>query len=79
MENFFYLVIGMLLMYLILQKPLRFEVHHVHEDVQKLKDKEELRQLEKEMLEKNPKEDALYDQVDEIVKDIDDVMGGSDR
>ena len=79
MTNFLFLVIGMLLMYLILQKPLKISVHHTHEDIKHPVDTVNVKELEQEMLKKDPVSDQLYADLDNILKETNDIMGGSDR
>lgn len=83
MQNFLFLVIGALLMYLILQKPLQIKVHHIHEDVNATKNTKEMRALEEEMFKEDPKADANYSTLEanfsEVIQNVSDIMGGSDR
>lgn len=79
MENFFYLVVGMLLMYLILQKPLQITIKHIVENNNPKYSKEEIEELEKEMLKEDPEKENMYDKLDEVLVEVNNVMGGSDR
>lgn len=79
MEMFTGFIIGLLLMYLVLQKPLKIEVKHVEETVKPQFTQEDYDALEAKMLEDDPKKDALYDKLDEALVEVSNVMGGSDR
>lgn len=69
----------MLLMYLILQKPLQITIHHKNEDIFQPIEAKDVKELEQEMLKKDPVSDQLYDELDNILKATNDLMGGSDR
>lgn len=79
MESFMFFVTGALLMYLILQKPLQITIHRVDDTPKNTYSKEELEELEEEMLKEDPKNDELYKKLDEVLVEVNDVMGGSDR
>ena len=79
MREFVMFIIGMLLMYLILQKPLKISIHHTHEEIKHDIDEAKLHELEQKMLKEDPKEDNLYEQLDETIREVNDIMGGSDR
>lgn len=79
MECFMFFVTGALLMYLILQKPLQITIHRVDDTPKNTYSKEELEELEEEMLKEDPKNDELYKKLDEVLVEVNDVMGGSDR
>lgn len=79
MREFVMFVIGMLLMYLILQKPLKITIHHVNETIVPDVDDAKLKELEQKMLKEDPQNDNLYEQLDETIREVNDIMGGSDR
>lgn len=79
MENFFYFIVGALIMYLILQRPLKISVHHKYETITPPMD---LNELEDTMLKPDSKRDKMYEEeqdVADLMKEVSDVMGGSDR
>ena len=79
MESFMFFVTGALLMYLILQKPLQITIHRVDDTPKNTYSKEELEELEEEMLKEDPKNDEINKKLDEVLVEVNDVMGGSDR
>lgn len=79
MESFIFLIVGMLLMYLILQRPLRIEVHHKQENVVQPISEVDMTKMQEEMLKDDPKEDIAYEQLDKVMLNISNVMGGSDK
>ena len=79
MREFVMFIIGMLLMYLILQKPLKITVHHVNENIVPDVNETKLKELEEKMLKEDPQNDNLYEQLDETIREVNDIMGGSDR
>lgn len=72
-------VVGMLLMWLLLQKPLKIDVHHTYETIHPELDDEKLQALEQKMLKEDPTSDNLYEQLDQTIREVNDIMGGSDR
>lgn len=79
MENFFYLIIGSLITYLILQKPLQITVHHKHENIIPQINDPDLQDLENKMLTPDVKNDQLYEDFEKTLEEINNIMGGSDR
>ena len=79
MEMFTGFIVGLLLMYLILQKPLKIEIKSTVETAKPQFTHEDYDELEAKMLEDDPKKDALYDKLDEALVEVSNVMGGSDR
>ena len=79
MESFLFLIVGMLLMYLILQRPLRIEVHHKQENIVRPISEVDMKQMQEEMLKNDPKEDLAYEQLEKVMLDIGNIMGGSDK
>lgn len=79
MENLLFFVIGALITYLILQKPLQITIHHKNENIISGKDYESLKELEEQMLKEDPKEDQLYEDFNKTLETINDIMGGSDK
>lgn len=79
MESLIFLVIGALLAYLILQKPLKIEVHHKHEDIIPASTLADMAELEQDMLKEDPTTDKMYEELDKVLYEVNSVMGGSDR
>ena len=83
MDNFFYFMMGFLISYLILRKPIRFTVRHEYKYYDEPKPDIDLEKLEEKMLKEDPKMDVAYDKfsenMDEVIKDVNNIMGGSDR
>ena len=79
MENLIFHILGMLIMWLILQKPLQITIHHKHENVISTNNLVDMDALEQQMLKEDPKKDQLYKELDDALADLGDIMGGSDR
>jgi hypothetical protein len=79
MENLMFFIVGMLLSYLILQRPLQITIHHKNENVVNPVTAEQMDEFEKAMLTKDPKKDQLYEDFEKTITEIGDIMGGSDR
>ena len=79
MDNLIFYILGMLIMWLILQKPLQITIHHKHENVISPENKVDIDALEQQMLKEDPKKDQLYKELDDALANIGDIMGGSDR
>lgn len=77
------IILGALILYLALQKPLQFTVHHKYENIISEKTKTDLVELEQKMFKKDPESDERYDKysenISDVMSDINDLMGGSDR
>lgn len=71
--------IGVLLTLVLVQKPVLITVHHKYENLKPELTKDDLAVLEEGMLKENPKEDNLYEKLDQTIADVNDIMGGSDR
>lgn len=74
-----FFVMGFLICLVLLHKPLKFDIHHTYENVISAKTEEELEQLQEKMLKDDPKNDKLYEEIDNLTTEINDIMGGSDR
>lgn len=79
MTHLLFFVIGFVLCWLITQKPLKISVHHIQENLVSEKSEKELEELQEKMLKEDPKNDKLYEEIDKITMEINDIMGGSDR
>ena len=79
MDNLIFFVLGFLVCLVIHKHPLKFHVHHTHENIVNNKTEAELEKLQEKMLKEDPKNDKLFDEIDNIVEEINNIMGGSDR
>lgn len=79
MESLLFLVVGALLAYLILQKPLKIEVHHKYENIVPASTLADMEELEQDMLKDDPTTDKMYEELDKVLYEVNSVMGGSDR
>ena len=70
---------GASIMYFLLQKPIKIQVHHIHEDVKEQLSREEIANLEEAMNKPDPKQDQFDQDLNEAINNIDAIMGGSDR
>ena len=79
MEYLVFFVMGFLICLVLLHKPPKFDIRHTYENVISAKTEEELEQLQEKMLKDDPKNDKLYEEIDNLTTEINDIMGGSDR
>ena len=79
MDNFVYLITGMLLMYLILQKPLQITIHHKNENVIKPIPENAIPKMSEVLKENDKQEDAAYEEMGSILGEVNKIFGGSDR
>lgn len=79
MELFTVFIIGMLVMYLIIRKPIEIRIHHINENKVSTQDAEDIRELEEKMFKEDPTMDDLYKKLDETISEVNNIMGGSDR
>lgn len=83
MLNILFFVIGFLICWVITKKPIQIKVHHVQETVQNKISDAEMRALEDAMLKEKPEEDKKFDDFDsrfgDIMREVNETMGGSDR
>ena len=83
MLNILFFVIGFLICWVITKKPIQIKVHHVQETVQNTISDAEMRALEDAMLKDKPEEDKKFEDFDsrfgDIMREVNETMGGSDR
>lgn len=83
MLNILFFVIGFLICWVLTKKPIQIKVHHVQETVQNKISDAEMRALEDEMLKNKPEEDKKFEDFDsrfgDIMREVNETMGGSDR
>lgn len=70
---------GAFIMYLLVQKPIKIQVHHIHEEVKDQLSRSEIESLEEDMNKPDPKQDQFEQNLNEAINNIDSIMGGSDR
>ena len=79
MENLLFLLLGLVIYAMFSRKPIRFEVKHIYKTEEKPADKVDIRAIEQELINNQVKEDNVVDQLDNVLSEINDIMGGSDR
>ena len=79
MGNFVFLITGMLLMYLILQKPLQITIHHKNENVIKPVPENAIPKMSEVLKENDKQEDDAYEEMGSILGEVNKIFGGSDR
>ena len=83
MLNILFFVIGFLICWVLTKKPIQIKVHHVQETVQNTISDAEMRALEDAMLKEKPEEDKKFEDFDsrfgDIMREVNETMGGSDR
>ena len=60
-------------------KPIQIHIKHTTENLTNDKTADELKALQEEMLKQDPKEDDALEQINDIMTEVNEVMGGSDR
>lgn len=79
MENLIFFITGMLLSYLILRRPLQITIHHKNENVVNPVTAAQMEAFEEAMLKEDPKKDKMYEDFEQAMSEIGNIMGGSDR
>lgn len=79
MDNFVHLIIGMLLMYLILQKPLQITIHHKNENIVKPLPGNAIPKMSEVLKETDKQEDDAYEEMGNVLGEVNKIFGGSDR
>lgn len=74
-----FFVLGFLICLVFTKKPLQIHIKHTNENLTNDKTAEELKALQEEMLKQDPKEDDALEKLTDIMAEVNDVMGGSDR
>lgn len=60
-------------------KPIQIHIKHTTENLTNDKTADELKALQEEMLKQDPKEDDALEKINDIMTEVSEVMGGSDR
>lgn len=60
-------------------KPIQIHIKHTNENLTNDKTAAELKALQEEMLKQDPKEDDALEKINDIMTEVNEVMGGSDR
>lgn len=60
-------------------KPIQIHIKHTTENLTNDKTAAELKALQEEMLKQDPKEDDALEKINDIMTEVNEVMGGSDR
>lgn len=60
-------------------KPIQIHIKHTTENLTNDKTADELKALQEEMLKQDPKEDDALEKINDIMTEVNEVMGGSDR
>lgn len=79
MDNLIFFIVGGLLMWLILQKPLQITVHHKNENIIPELPEEVMPKMSDIDKTKDPEEDKVYEEMGKIMDNVTEIFGGSDR
>lgn len=86
MGNLIAFIVGFIVSFLFFNKEIRISVHHKHEEIKPLVKTVDLEEIEKKMLEEDPKMDEKYERfeseqkdISDVLAEVSDIMGGSDR
>ena len=64
---------------MVANKPIQIHIEHTTESRTNDKTAAELKALQEEMLKQDPKEDDALEKINDIMTEVNEVMGGSDR
>jgi len=79
MENLLFLLLGLVIYAMFSRKPIRIEVKHIYKNEQNPVNELDIRALEQDLIKNQIKEDNVVEQLDNVLSEINDIMGGSDR
>lgn len=74
-----FFVLGFIICLVFTNKPIQIHIKHTNENLTNDKTADELKALQEEMLKQDPKEDDALEKINDIMTEISEVMGGSDR
>lgn len=79
MLNLLFFLLGCLITLILTKQPLQVKVHHQYENINPPISDVDMDALEEGMLKEDPNKDKLYENLDTVLKDVNEIMGGSDR
>ena len=77
-----FFVIGVLISLVFTKKPIQIKIHHINEDIKPALNPIDMQALEEGMLKEDPVTDKKYqdlENLNQIITDVNEIMGGSDR
>ena len=77
-----FFVIGVLIALVFTKKPIQIKIHHINEDIKPALNPIDMQALEEGMLKEDPATDKKYqdlENLNQIITDVNEIMGGSDR
>lgn len=72
-------ILGFFFALFVTKDSIKIDIHHTNEDIKETISESELEKLQEKMLKEDPKNDKLYEEIDTVLTEVNDVMGGSDR
>ena len=81
LETLFF-VIGVLIALVFTKKPIQIKIHHITEEIKPALNPIDMQALEDGMLKEDPATDKKYqdlENLDQIMTEVNEIMGGSDR
>lgn len=86
MGNFVAFIVGFMISFLLFNREIKINIHHKHEEIKPLVKPVDLEEIEKKMLEEDPKMDEKYERfeseqknISDVLMEVSNIMGGSDR
>ena len=79
MTNLLFFVIGFVLAIVLMEKPIKIDLHHTYKTEYSELPDVDMSALEEKMLKEDPKVDRLYEDFDKTLQEVNEIMGGSDR
>lgn len=77
-----FFVIGVLIALVFTKKPIQIKIHYINEDIKPALNPIDMQALEEGMLKEDPVTDKKYqdlENLNQIITDVNEIMGGSDR
>jgi hypothetical protein len=79
MDSLLFFIVGALLMWLILQRPLQITVHHKNENIIPEIPDVAIPKMSEVTGKADPDEDQTYEEMGKIMDNVQEIFGGSDR
>ena len=79
MDNLIFFVIGGLLVYLVMQRPLQITIHHKNENIIHELPESAMIKMADVINKIDPAEDKTYEEMGKVMDNVSEIFGGSDR
>lgn len=79
MINLLFFAIGFILAVVLMERPVKIDLHHTYKTEYSSLPDVDMSELEEKMLKEDPKTDQLYEDFNRTLQEVNEIMGGSDR